>query len=363
MKVTFPHMGHMWVSVKSLLEGFGLDVVVPPPCTKKTLSLGTRHAPECICLPLKINLGNYIEASEKGADTIVMAGGVGPCRFGYYSRLEKEILDDLGYEMDMIILEPPERHLLEIIPLLRRLARCGFRQAAAAVNLAWMKCCIIDLLEQEVQKVRAVEKRPGESDAVLKEAVLALDAAQTLKAVARAKNEAFEALRMVSRETASEALRIAIVGEIYTILEPFVNLDTERHLGRMGVQTCRSLYLSQWVNDHLLGGILPMPGCREACSLSAPYLNSFVGGHGRESVGCTVQYARSGFDGVIQLAPLTCGPEIVAEAVLPKVSIQEKIPVMTLYLDEQTGEAGHITRLEAFVDMIRNNKYYRKLEC
>ena len=29
-----------------------------------------------------------------GADTILMAGGCGPCRFGYYSQLHREILRD-----------------------------------------------------------------------------------------------------------------------------------------------------------------------------------------------------------------------------------------------------------------------------
>jgi predicted nucleotide-binding protein (sugar kinase/HSP70/actin superfamily) len=74
-------MGFLNVTAKALFESFGLEVVVPPPCTKKTLSLGTKHAPEFACLPLKINIGNYIEAIEMGADTIIMGGGVGPCRF------------------------------------------------------------------------------------------------------------------------------------------------------------------------------------------------------------------------------------------------------------------------------------------
>ncbi|MBC7326464.1 MAG: CoA protein activase, partial [Moorella sp. (in: Bacteria)] len=58
MKVTFPHMGHLWLVLKTALEGIGLEVVIPPPCTRRTLELGIRHAPESACLPLKVNLGN-----------------------------------------------------------------------------------------------------------------------------------------------------------------------------------------------------------------------------------------------------------------------------------------------------------------
>ena len=78
MLVTFPHMGNAYIAMKSVLEDLGVEVLVPPPCTKRTLELGTKHAPELACLPLKLNIGNYIEALEMGAEVIVMAGGVGP---------------------------------------------------------------------------------------------------------------------------------------------------------------------------------------------------------------------------------------------------------------------------------------------
>ena len=58
-----------------------------------------------VCLPLKINIGNYIQAYGMGADTIIMAGGCGPCRFGYYSQLHREILKDAGFDMEVITLE------------------------------------------------------------------------------------------------------------------------------------------------------------------------------------------------------------------------------------------------------------------
>ncbi len=360
MKVTFPHMGTMWVPVKTLLEELGMDVVIPPPSTKRTLSLGTRFAPEFICMPLKINLGNFIEAAEKGADTIVMAGGVGPCRFGYYSRLEKEILDDLGYSMEMIIIEPPEKHFIELVHKLGKLKKCSPLKALSAVRLGWLKCCVADNIEKKVEKVRAREKNPGSADTVFNRALEKLDYVRTRKDVLDVQKEVLEELDSLVSETSRQIIRIAVVGEIYTVLEPFVNHNLERHLGRMGAETHRSLYLSSWVNDHILNGFFDIEGTEEACKLASPYLNHMVGGHGRETVGSTVLYARQGFDGVIQIAPLTCGPEIVAEAILPEVSQRERIPIMTIYVDEQSGEAGLLTRLEAFVDMIYRSKQNSK---
>lgn len=73
MRVTFPHMGNVYISLKAMLHHLGVEFVVPPPSSKRTMTLGVKYSPEFACLPLKINLGNYIEAYELGADTILMA--------------------------------------------------------------------------------------------------------------------------------------------------------------------------------------------------------------------------------------------------------------------------------------------------
>ncbi|MCL6635531.1 MAG: CoA protein activase, partial [Peptococcaceae bacterium] len=124
-----------------------------------------------------------------------------------------------------------------------------------------------------------------------------------------------------------------------------------------GVEGDRSIYLSEWINDHLFLGLLKgLRSRREACEAAPPYLRHFVGGHGQETVGSAVNYARSGYDGLIQVFPFTCMPEIVAESILPGVSMDYGIPVLTLIVDEHTGEAGMITRLEAFTDLLARKK-------
>ena len=54
--------------------------------------------------------------------------------------------------------------------------------------------------------------------------------------------------------------------------------------------------------------------------------------------------------------PFTCIPEIVARSILPRVSRALGIPVMSLILDEQTGLAGVLTRLEVFVDLLARRR-------
>ena len=75
-----------------------------------------------------------------------------------------------------------------------------------------------------------------------------------------------------------------------------------------------------------------------------------------ETIASTVHYADTGLDGIIQILPFGCMPEIVAESILPAISRERGFPVMTLTVDELTGEAGYMTRLEAFVDLLSQKK-------
>lgn len=90
--------------------------------------------------------------------------------------------------------------------------------------------------------------------------------------------------------------------------------------------------------------------------MAHPYLNELIGGHGLNSIGEIVIYAEDGYDGVIQLAPFSCIPEIMAKGIVPRVSREEGIPVMTIFIDEQTAAAGVLTRLEAFLDLLKRRR-------
>lgn len=353
MKVTFPHMGNVHIPIKALLHGLKLEVVPPPPVTRRTLELGIKYSPEFACLPLKINVGNFIEALEQGADTVIMAGGWGPCRFGYYAQVERDILQDLGYSFQMKILEAPDFKLSELFIQLKSLAgNVTFWEAVQAARFAWFKLRAVDQLEISLEQMLP---RVTDKDQMIKLYELGLkeiDAADTRHDVNSGLNQAVEKMKKLDQH-GRPCLRIGLVGEIYTILEPSCNYDIARQLGWLDVEVSRSIYTSDWVNDHLLGGLAKRSNHHKVLKDSRPYLNYSVGGHGRETVGSTVQFARRKYDGIIQIGPLTCMPEIVAQSVLGTVGEQEGIPVMSLYFDEHSGAAGVQTRLEAFVDMVK----------
>ncbi|AGL01972.1 hypothetical protein [Desulfoscipio gibsoniae] len=358
MKVVYPHMGHMWICIKAMLEYLNVEVVVPPPSSKKTLLLGVKHAPEFACMPLKLNLGNFMEAAELGADTIVMAGGCGPCRFGYYAHVEHAILRDLGYRYQLVVLEPPQKHIGELLGKIKHITgHQSWRRVINGIRFGYRKAEAVDKLERMSHYCRPREIQAGATDLALQNALREIIAVNVPEKLPAALNRAVEMMNAVPLDKHRPVLRIGLVGEIYTLLEPFTNLDIERKLGNLGVEVDRSIYLSEWINEHLFMGLVKnMRSSHLVRQKAVKYLGHFVGGHGMETVGNTVLYAEEGYDGVIQLLPFTCMPEIVAQSILPRVSAELGIPAMTLIVDEQSGEAGLVTRLEAFVDLLARKK-------
>jgi len=355
-------MGNAHIAIKALLTGLKLEVIPPPPITKRTLELGVKYSPEFACLPLKISVGSFIEALEQGADTVLMAGGWGPCRFGYYAQVERDILQDLGYSFRMVVLEAPDFKLSELLNQIKDLAgKVTTMEAVRAALFAWFKLNAVDRLEICMEKVlpRAVNKE--EVTKTYRLALQEIDRAATREEVNRVLSSMITHMESLEQHP-QPVLRLGLVGEIYTILEPSSNYNIIEQLGRMNVEVKRSVYTSNWVNDHLLGGLAKRTNRRHILASARPYLNYFVGGHGRETVGYSVELARQGYDGIIQIGPLTCMPEIVAQSVLGQVGEREGIPVMTMYFDEHAGTAGIQTRLEAFVDMLQRRKRFNHLQ-
>jgi|Deesub1362A_J573_1020465.scaffolds.fasta_scaffold00666_20 predicted nucleotide-binding protein (sugar kinase/HSP70/actin superfamily) len=351
MKVTFPHMGHVYILLKDILGRLDVECVIPPPNSLKTIKLGVQHAPELACYPLKVTLGNFIEGLEKGADTLIMAGGVGPCRFGYYAETQRRILERLGYEFKMVIVEPPTAHPFLFYRAFKRIApKKKLRELWKALKVSFYKAQTMDLMERESLKVRPFEKRKGETTRVLNKWRKRLDDAFSYEEISFIKEEALGEISSL-KEVEREVLKVGFVGEFYLVLEPFINFNLEEVLGRRGIYLERSVYLTDWIgptSDNPVGGW----SNEKVATAAGPYLSHFVGGEGRATVGHIVIYVYEGFDGILHLMPFTCMPELVARSIFPRLQRELDVPILSLIFDEQTGKAGLLTRIEAFIDLL-----------
>jgi len=251
----------------------------------------------------------------------------------------------------MIIIEP---NLVNIINNVHRIApKHSLREIYSAFRLALAKMNALDSIQRKVQTVRPREITRGASDALWKTAMDEINTADTIPALRTAWYDAEHKLdQEVKLKAGVNPLRIGVVGEIYVMLEPFVNLDLVRRLGQMGVEVHTTMQLSNYVNGHLFRKSEYLELFKHLTNLARPYLGHYVGGHGLKSIAYTVHMGQQNYDGMIHVFPFTCMPEVVAKNILPKVSNDVNIPVLSLAYDEQSGEAGVVTRLEAFIDLL-----------
>ena len=355
MRLGFPQTGFLSIPIRTLLRELNVDFVMPPPLTRRTMSLGVKYSPEGICLPFKLTLGSMIESCELGADILVQARGFGICRLGYYAKVQEQILRDLGYDVELMKFSVSEGN--KLLGFLRVFKRIGnnapWSKVLPAYHFGMSKLRAIDAIEGMVHKTRPVELERGASNRLYKEALEAIDEAGDRASVKRVRRDYLERLEHLPKNPDVVPLKVGIVGEIYVVLEPFSTMDLEVELGKLGVEVKRSLSYSRWTKYSFYLNPLGIDEWKEVHRAAEPYLKRDVGGDGWESVGEKVFHSRE-YDGMVHVAPFTCLPEVIAQNIMTHT--KEQIPVLTLLCDEQMGRTGMLTRLEAFVDLMQRKR-------
>jgi predicted nucleotide-binding protein (sugar kinase/HSP70/actin superfamily) len=356
MKVSFPHMGNAYIPLSALLSNLGAEVIIPPRPTRKTIDAGALHAPEFVCLPFKVNLGDNLRALQMGADTLAMVSGMWACRFGYYGRVQHQILRDAGFEFDSILLGR-EGVLAVYNKFHDTVIGNPLRAWLHAFRVFKRKAEAVDELERRARAMRPFERERGSVSRVLTDALLSVHEADGLKATDRAGSEGLELINGVELERGrDEPLRVAVLGEIYCILEPSLNFDIERKLGEMGIMSYPVMSVYKWLLRPLKISPSITLAERRARRMSRPYVAYVLGGEEHQTITGTIDAARNGYDGVIHLYPFTCMPENICRTILPSLESEYGIPVLNLCLDEHASPTGVSTRLEAFSDLMHQRR-------
>lgn len=358
MKLTMPHLGNTYLGAKALFDGLGIEFIVPEFSNREALEIGAKYAPDEICLPFKIMFGNIIQGYKAGADTAIITGSCGPCRYGEYCEIFRNTLKRAGCDIELIVIDQPKdigtKEFLRRIGKVADASDKSRNEKIKDLFNAYKVIKLIDYIEGEARYLSGYELEKGQFKGLLhnckKDAVSCKDPLKMIEILEKYKKD----LKGIKIDRTKNPITIAIIGEIYTILEPFANLYIEDKLMDYGVSIKKAITPSWWVKD---AALVPLKinsiNIRRA---SKKYLPLYIGGHARECIGETVLAEKNNMDGVIQIFPLGCMPEIVAKAILPKISRDKDFPIMSLVVDEMTGEAGYSTRIEAFIDLLERRK-------
>jgi predicted nucleotide-binding protein (sugar kinase/HSP70/actin superfamily) len=121
---------------------------------------------------------------------------------------------------------------------------------------------------------------------------------------------------------------VAVIGHPYNLYDPFVNHNLLARLAGLGVGVLTPERLGPWPD--------------------ADYWTFEY-----ELVGAARLALESNVAGLVAVVAFGCGPDAVMLEELQGLVGRAGVPLMTLTLDEHSGEAGLVTRIEAFVDMLK----------
>ncbi|QGU93973.1 2-hydroxyglutaryl-CoA dehydratase [Clostridium bovifaecis] len=135
-------------------------------------------------------------------------------------------------------------------------------------------------------------------------------------------------------------IKVALLGHPYNIYDNFINMGLVDKLHKFGVGVITEEFVPEDDIDKEVDNLFKRP------------FWSFA----RNSYGAAANlFSKNKIDGIIYISSFACGIDsVVIELIKHRIG---DFPFLVLKIDEQTGEAGFNTRIEAFVDMIeRGNK-------
>mgnify|MGYP000265359898 CR=1 FL=1 len=310
-----------------LWEGFyralGAEVVTSGPTNKTVINFGVESAVDDTCLPVKVFFGH----------TRLLAPRVD---YLFCPRLVS--VEDGAYTCPKILGLPDmvEQGLPNLPPLIN--TSFDFREGRVRLWAAIREAA------------KPLTRNPWRVQRAWKTGLSRLRVYRELltqgKTPEEARQECLAGARLTrrggSKGTGRSGLCIGILGHSYSIYDRYINHDLTRRVEGFGGKVITI--------DMVPPEILHQEAVREEKPL--------FWSAGRKNM-AMAKYLVSNHqvDGIIQLASFGCGPDsMVAEVVERRVRRNGRVPFMLLNLDEHSGEAGLVTRLEAFMDMVRRRR-------
>lgn len=133
-------------------------------------------------------------------------------------------------------------------------------------------------------------------------------------------------------------LNIAVLGYPYQIYDPYVSCNLMAWLENHGVRT--------WTMEMVEYSTLRSYADRLKKKMFWHFSNKVIWG-------CFYYLDQPQIDGIIHVTAFGCGPDAMVDKLVELECKQRGVPFLSLMIDEQTGEGGVATRLEAFTDMLR----------
>lgn len=313
----------MW---KRFFEELGLEVVTSARTTKKILDDGVRTAVTDACVPIKILHGHVVDLIGRvnylflprvvctNGRTVYCPKFLGLPDMVRSSIAELPTLIDVRFDV--------RRGRLELVRAAFQVGRLVNREKLAVLRA--LRASLVEL-----RRFTALVRAGTEPEAAM----------TATAAVVRGQEGD-------PRGHPVGGLRFAVIGYPYAVHDPYISLNLLERLRELGVTPVTAQMVTPGdlaAQGDKLGKDLFWTFSDEAIRAAFHFLE-----HPGE------------VDGLIHLTAFGCGPDSMVDKTIELFAKKSRaVPFMSLMIDEQTGEAGLMTRLEAFTDMVRRQKERR----
>lgn len=302
-------------------SALGFKIVLSDPTTKQTMSDGSALVVTETCLPIKIYLGHVLNLINKKGVKNIFVPSLQSIAPKIYNCSKIRGLPDLVRNVvksEFNIIDPTldksakNQGLYSFLTeAVRPFGITDFDEIKKASKQGW-----------KVYNNFLVMMRSGIS-------------------YHKAMHYALEGKVLIESAEKSKQINVALVSHGYNIYDERACMKIFEKLENMGVNVFTSLQLT---DEQMEEGIASL-------GQNKYWANE------HEMTGTAGHYLKDNkIDGIITLNAFGCGPDsLMIERITRKAKDSEK-PLLVLTIDEHTGEAGFITRLEAFIDMLFRKK-------
>ena len=364
MIVTFPNFGNSWAAFRFFFESVGAEVRYIDKTNTAQMEKGLKVSPEWVCYPFKVHTANFIEALDKGITNLITATDCGPCRLGYYYAVQERILKDLGYNFSMKYIMQDDLLTFEWVNVLDSV--CEDKRLMAPLNIFrtarifLLKAQLIQKAERLEGLTRCYEADKGATTKIFDECLKMIDKADTVADLRHVKYKITNDFHGIKRKTpAHKIIKVGFTGEMQIVTDKFSNHDIKRKLGELGCEVHMHLSLYDWLKHKLhLNFHRKYLEYLSKSQAARGGLKMDIGGEAFWVLGEYIDWNKNQMDGFIHVYAFTCMPEITAKSIISAWhgNGYYSIPPLFISFDEHSAEAGMITRLEAYTDLLRAKK-------
>jgi predicted nucleotide-binding protein (sugar kinase/HSP70/actin superfamily) len=323
MKIGIPR-GLSYYNIYPFLYGFfsaiGIEVILSDKTTKKTLTSGSALVVTETCLPVKIFVGHVLNLIEKGVEKILV-----PSLQSFIPKI---------YNCSKI------RGLPDLI---RNVVKQDFQMIEPTLDksengkglYSFLQECVSPFGIFDMERIKNASKagwKVYNNFQVMLKSGMSYD---------NALKNAIKGKLTIEKDETEYPISVALVSHGYNIYDERASMKVIDKLNKMGVKVYTAYQLT---DEQLEEGVSSLG-------------QQIYWANETEMTGCAGHYLRDNkIDGLITITAFGCGPDSLMIERITRRSKQFKKPLLNLTIDEHTGEAGFITRLEAFVDMLYRKK-------